>query len=134
MWKYFFLLLAIVIPGNATAADAENVSWHFETKRNDEGNPTTKVYVTISKKDIFLLETNSVFDILDRQKFNERSMPKNTIIACSGWWAGQGQDLYVMRRKNKLIVFIRDLDEGVSIPAYKPLKTIELSKQGSKGS
>ena len=88
----------------------------------------TKIYLLVNGRRVFLLRAGSQFSVLDRQDYESHAVPSTAITACAGWWAGQGQDLYVIRRQRQLVVFIRYLDEQAPIGAYKRLKVIPLSR------
>lgn len=105
-----------------------NVTWQFDSRRLESDAMDTKIYLIVNGRRVFLLRAGSQFGVLDRQGYESHAVPSTAITACSGWWAGQGQDLYVIRRKRQLVVFIRHLDEQAPIGAYKRLKVIPLSR------
>lgn len=102
------------------------ISWQFETRRMKYDVPDTKVYLVVGRRRIFLLRAPSQFSVLDRQNYSGHAVPAAAITACAGWWAGQGQDLYVIRSKKRLIVFARNLDEQAPVERYSRLKVIQL--------
>jgi hypothetical protein len=109
-----------------TAAAEPNVTWLFDIKEN-EGTPQGKVYLQVGDRKVLLLpDTAGNYSVLERADYRSHGVPAQAITASTGWWAGQGEDLYVIRRGNQLIVFIRDLDESARVGAYRRLKVIPL--------
>src|SRR5262245_47497686 len=97
-----------------------SISWLFETRNDKYGNPRSKVFLLVDGRKVLILpNAASQYRVLDRADYKSRDVPAAAIAACTGWWAGQGEDMYVIRRKKQLVVFIRYLDEGVSVPAFK---------------
>jgi hypothetical protein len=114
-------------PGK-TAQGKTNVKWLFETRMDrDDETPLSKAYLLIGKRKILVRgEAMGRYDIVERKDYKALRAPSSTIAACSIWWAGQGQDLYVIRRNKQLIVFIRFKDEEAPTTSYEPIKTIRL--------
>lgn len=110
------------------AAQGEvKVEWVFDIKMDKDDNPTGKVYLLVNgRKTLIRPGVIGQYSVLERTDYKSHDVPTTAIAACSGWWAGQGEDMYVIRRNRQLIVFIRYLDEGTDVPAYKRLKVISL--------
>jgi hypothetical protein len=103
------------------------VSWLFNIRNDKDGNPQGKVFLLVGGRKVLILpDAAAQYSVLDRTDYKSHDVPDTAVTACTGWWAGQGEDMYVLRRKRQLVVFIRYLDEGVSVPAYKRLKVISL--------
>ena len=104
-----------------------NVEWLFDVLRVDEfGAPHTRVFLVVGGRRVFILQAASQFHVVERQH-NRDDIPARAIAACSGAYAGQGQDLYVIRRNRQLIVYLRDWDEGMTAaPSYRRLRVIPL--------
>jgi len=107
----------------AANAQAE-VTWAFDTHEDRNGNPHTKVFLIVGARRVLVMETTANFSALERKDFKEHGVPATAVTACSGWWAGAGEDLYVVRRNRSLIVFSRSLDEQAPASPYKRLKVI----------
>ena len=106
------------------------VSWQFDERKGKYEIPNTKIYLVVGGRRIFIFRAPSHFDVLERQLYGTHNVPASAIAACTGWWAGQGQDLYVIRRKGRLIVFLRNLDEQAPIEPYARLKVIPPPRKG----
>lgn len=106
-----------------------DVTWVFDVKVDHDGNPRGKVFLVVGGRRVLLLSNvPDGFSVLDRADYSSRGVPATAITACSGWWAGQGKDMYVIRRNRQLVVFIRYLDEGEGpAPAYRRLRVISRS-------
>lgn len=110
----------------AIQGDVE-VTWQFDIQKDNYGNPQGKVFLVADGRKVLIRpKATAEYSVLDRADYQSKDVPAAAITASTGWWAGQGEDMYVIRRKNQLIVFIRYLDEGTSIPPYKRLKVVPL--------
>lgn len=105
---------------------ATDVSWKFDVRLDRNDNPRNKVFLVVGRRRVLLLSNvPEGFSVLKRDEYSSHDVPASAITACSGWWAGQGKDMYVTRRNRRLIVFIRDVDEGGGpYPPYRRLKII----------
>ena len=108
---------------HASRAQA-GVTWAFDTHEDRDGNPRTKVFLVVGSRRVLLTEAAANFSVLERQDYKSHAVPAAALAACSGWWAGAGEDLYVIRRNRSLIVYSRDLDEQAPASRYKRLKVI----------
>jgi hypothetical protein len=135
MWRHFFpllLLTALAAPppaaarvaGQKSARARAEVAWAFDTHEDRDGNPRTKVFLTVGARRVLVTETTANFNALERKDFKEHAVPAAAVAACSGWWAGAGEDLYVIRRSGRLTVYSRVLDEQARTPPYRRLKVI----------
>lgn len=130
MWRPLlplFLLTALCpVPAAAqkTAGARAEVAWAFDTHEDRDGNPRTKVFLVVGARRVLVTESAANFNVLERKDFKEHAVPAAALTACSGWWAGQGADLYVTRRGRSLVVYSRDLDEQAPASRYKRLKVI----------
>lgn len=102
------------------------IEWQFDI-RDGEYAPEGKVYLFVGTRKIVILPAaTEYYDIIERKDYKRNEIPPSALTAIFGWWAGQGKTLYVARRKNSLIVFIKYADEGAPIFHFKRLKTIPL--------
>lgn len=108
------------------AADRQaGISWLFDTRNDKYGNPRGKVFLLVGGRKVLILpKAVAQYRVLDRTDYKLHDVPATAVTACTGWWAGQGEDMYVIRRNKHLVVYIRYLDESASVPAYKRLKVI----------
>lgn len=87
------------------------VRFEFSTKRGDYDTPHTNVYLRAGGRRTLVLQTVGAFQPLKRADFRERRVPRTALAACSLWWAGGGDNLYVVRRGHALAVYHQGLDE-----------------------
>jgi hypothetical protein len=137
MWRCLLFLIALTTVATAHSGSARGavrkagratatVSWRFDTRKMEYDQPDTRVYLMVGGRRIFLLRASSQFSILERELYDGHDVPASAITACSGWWAGQGQNLYVIRSRKRLIVFVQYLDEQAAVERYRRLKVIAL--------
>ncbi len=127
-WALLGLLLASAIhPTFAQARPA--LSWSFAMHRDRYDNPHGNVYLLVSGLRVLVLRNaDADFHVLPREEYAIHDVPRAAVTACAGWWAGGGEDLYVVRRQGRLIVYNRGVDEdnseGASIPTYHRIRSI----------
>jgi hypothetical protein len=143
VWRYFsilFLLTALLpalgiadpvapVKANPSKADLE---WVFDIKPDGTDTPRGKIFLVVNGRKILLRRAVvGHYSVVDRVEYESRGIPNAAITACSGWWAGSGEILYVIRRRKQMVVYIRYLDEGISSSpnsssSDRRLKTIQL--------
>jgi hypothetical protein len=128
------LIMFLAIRGEAaerawgrTSHGQAGVEWSFITRDDRDGNPNTRVFLIVNGRRYFILRDVAQFHVLERKDYSTREVPPTAIAACTGWWAGSGEDIYVIRQRRQLIVYIRYLDEQTEVERYKRLKTIRLA-------
>jgi len=132
-WVLLGLLLASAIqPAFAQARPA--LSWSFAMHRDRYDNPHGNVYLLVSGRRVLVLRNADVyFHVLPRDEYASHDVPRIALTACAGWWAGGGEELYVVRRHGRLEVYNRGLDEDnsahVLVPMYRRILSIALWKQ-----
>lgn len=112
----------------ATAQATLPVRWVFDIKRDKNENPSGSVYLQVGGKRHHILAASSAFEVVPRDRYKDYKIPAYAIAACAGWWAGAGDDLYVVRRGRQLDVYWRSLDEQANTPPYKRIKSIRLAR------
>lgn len=135
MWRFFFVLLFTAIAGafvpqarasiqNAGHESAE-VTWAFDKREDRNGNPRTNVFLVVGGRRV-LVRRNVLaqYTEIAPEDYRSHGVPSAAVAACQGWWAGAGEDLYVIRRGRRLIVFIRYLDEQAAPGRFRRLKVI----------
>lgn len=122
-------------PRTSQAPRPLQVRFEFETKGGSDGNaPHSRVFVNANGKRTPVFSADEGFQTLSRAEFTtqqvprEQKVPRDALAACSGWWAGAGDNLYVVRRGARLDVYRQELDEGIehSLP-FRKIKSIRLS-------
>lgn len=107
------------------------VRFEFETKRvSDVKPPHSRVFVNANGKRTLVFSYDEGFQTMSRDEFADQHVPREALAACFGWWAGAGDNLYVVRRGARLDVFRQQLDEGTEKPMpYRLIKSIRLSSR-----
>lgn len=141
-----FLIISLYIYGDIEEkkikllSDNIELSWVFnESERTDDycnRITTTNVFVKIksdSEKDIklFLGSYGGAFELVTNENVSYE-IPENTITGCKSWELGQGNEIFIIRDKNKLDVFMREMDEEREEKATKKLKLIKSIDINSK--
>lgn len=102
----------------------DNVSWEFDSREDRDGNPQTRVYLKVGARRVFIIRETAQFNVVERKDYGSHEVPARALTACSGWWAGGGSEMYVVRRGRQLIVYRRSLDEQVDTGPYGRFKVI----------
>lgn len=101
------------------------VAWVFAIKDDRQGNPHGQVFLRVAGRRVLVSKNASGhYHVLSRSEYHAHGVPSAAITACTGWWAGQGEDVYVIRRPGRLHVYARELDESAPLPAPRLVKTI----------
>ena len=130
LWTALAALVSVACPLLNYAAPAARqrpptVTWSFETRTDRDLTPHSRVFLRVNGRRVPVYgETTATFQTLGRGEYTGHGVPSNAITACAGWFAGQGEDLYVVRRGRRLVIYLRELDEQAPIPAYKRLKSV----------
>jgi hypothetical protein len=104
------------------------LEWLFNARNDRDGNPNTSVYLVMGGQRYFVMRDTAQFSVVERDGYREHGVPASAVAACASWWAGSGEELYVIRRGRQLIVYIRYLDEQSETGRYKRLKVITLRR------
>ena len=103
------------------------VAWQFDTRSRKDLAPQTDVFLRVDGRRVLILQNaEEPFQEVERQDYKSRTIPAQAIAACAGWWAGQGDELYVVRRAHSLVVFRKEEDEQAPVFPWKRLKVIPL--------
>ena len=114
-------------PAPAAPGQTPPLAWVFQMRRDSQGSPHTAVLLRVGGRLVPVLrDAADEFRTLARAGYKEKGVPAPALTACAGWWAGQGDDLYVIRRAHSLIVFRREEDEQVPALPWKRLQIIPL--------
>lgn len=111
-------------------AGAAEFSLQYRVRRGRSETPRTDVFLVVRGRRV-LIRPNVIgeFRTLERTEYAERKVPAAAVAACTGWWAGQGEDVYVIRRGSRLAVYVRELDESAADSAYRQRKVIPLPRR-----
>ena len=126
----FALALLELSPQAPAAPAAErtpSLQWVFQTRHDPQTNPHTDVFLRVgSRQALVMRQAPDEFQIAARTDYKVAGIPAQALTACFGWWAGEGDYLYVIRRGSSLVVYRREVnEEGPDLP-WKRLKVIPL--------
>ena len=127
IWAALLMLFCLAPTNAAVPTGQSQVSWVFTLRHDPDLTPHSNVFLRVSGRRILILrDADSAFTVLNRTDYHDHDVPRQAIAACTSWFAGQGEDLYVIRRSGRLIVFSRALDEQAGPFPYKRLKVVSL--------
>lgn len=123
----FIFIFEIVFSQNISA---QNLSWNFDTREGDAGLLQTAISLKVNGKTHFIKTASGGFEEIPKQNFADvhYKIPQNTLTACSGFWGGLQNTLYVIKVGNNLEIREGFLDsEAPNIALqYKTIKKIAL--------
>jgi len=116
----------------ASGADvAPLLEWRFKMTTTHDGNytPTTTVFLRINNNMEFVIEpkARAAFHVLQPKDFETSGVPKRALTACSGWFAGGGEDYYATYDGKRVLVYHRSLDELQKIERYKLIRRLPVT-------
>ncbi len=129
--RRFFALPAAVLACAAGAVAAPPpvppLRWVFQTRHDAQTNPQTDVFLRVGTRQVLVLpHASDEFTVANRTQYKDSGIPADALTACTGWWAGAGDNLYVARRGRSLVVCRKELDEQSGPFPWKRLKIIPL--------
>lgn len=124
-------VLAAILPCLATANPRHGLrlEWVIKSSTDRNGNPHSQLALSIDGKQVPIQgDVREVLKPMDRSDFEPHLVPKNAIIACSGWWAGAGDVFYVSRKGTRLRIYqqMGDCAPDSGIQAWRRIKSIKL--------
>lgn len=63
---------------------------------------------------------------LDKNDYSTYSVPKNADVACHSFWAGMGETVYLIQKKNTVEIYSRKEYEDGDPTKYKKVKTVKI--------
>ena len=122
--------LAAVRPVWAQASPAPQtppLQWVFQTRHDAQTNPHTDVFLRVGSRRVLVLrQAEEEFRVPAKTNYKDAGVPAQALTACLGWWAGAGDNLYVVRRGRSLVVYRREVDEQAPDLPWKRFKVISL--------
>ncbi len=130
MIRFSFLLILVFEILFSQNTSAQSLSWSFETKEGDAGLLQTAITLKVNGKTHFIKTASGGFEEIPKQNFADihYKIPQKALTACSGFWGGLQNTLYVIKVGNNLEVHEGFLDsEAPNIALkYKTIKKIAL--------
>ncbi len=128
----FACLLLVLSTGAALSAPppaprVPALAWVFDIHPDKQLVPQGKVFLKVGTRRV-LIEPKAQFGFstLRRAEYKDYKVPAAALTACAGWFAGAGEDLYVVSRGNTLRVYRRWSDEQAPAMPWKLIRTIAL--------
>ena len=133
------LLFALVATGSRSTNAQQKVHsarpvglpplrWVFEPHPDKQLTPHTGVFLMIGTRRVMIeraAEAN--FQLTKPDEYHDQRIPRSALTACVGWWAGGGENLYVVCQGRRLVVYRCDVDEQEAGPQpYRRLLSIPL--------
>lgn len=104
-------------------ASKAKVAWSIAQVESDE-NPRAMIYLMVGKKKTKLMVVAGHPD--PAMKVSEADWaPKGALLVLYAWWAGGGDQLYVLKKGTSYKVYHRPLDEGSVTGKFRVIKTIK---------
>jgi len=92
------------------------MSWVFQKAGTGKNNaPIIYLYLVINEQKIYISTTEYDYQILEEGKNKENDVPEDALTACRGWWAGWGEDYWVLKKGKELHVIKRYIGEPVDV-------------------
>jgi len=111
-------------PASQSAAP---VRFEFETRHGRDDTPHSRVFLRAGGQRTLVFSATALFQTLARGEWKEQGVPNRALAACTSWWGGAGDKLYVVRRGAHLQVFRQEMDEESGPFPWKRFKILPSS-------
>ena len=89
--------------------------------------PQSVIYVICQAETTFVAKVMGHAELVEKSRFSDMDIPSNAIAACASWWAGAGDNFYLIPdKRNMLKVFQGWQDEEQETPGYHWKKAKEI--------
>ena len=116
MKKQIFIGLAVAmlpLVAHSQPRDSVPYQWSIKVTRDKQGIPTSAVSIVVNKHSHFVAKVEgNEMKPMDRALFDGWDVPKSSVTACFGWYAGGGDIYYALRRPHLLRIYHRAIDES----------------------
>jgi len=103
------------------------VRFEFETRHDVDFTPHTRVFLRANGRRSLVFSSTAEFQTLPQKEWKERGVPSRALAACTSWFGGAGDKLYVVRRGAHLQVFRQEMDEESGPFPWKRFKVLPSS-------
>lgn len=115
------------VPAAPAAKQTPPLQWVFQTRHDSQTNPHTDVFLRVGGRKVLVMRrVEEEFSVRAKAEYKDNAIPAQALAACTGWWAGAGDNLYVVRRGRFLVVYRREVDEQAPDFPWKRFKVIPL--------
>jgi len=135
------LFLGLLMPGAYAAqpghegdsyshlSKSSPLQWIIDIHDDKDGYPRGNLMLFVQGHRVMIARgIDEHIKVVDPSEYADRKFPKGALLACAGWWAGGGDDFYVVRRGHRLRVYRRYVDEmDNGHQRFRLVKTIRLS-------
>ncbi len=106
-----------------------NLAWVIKPWVEKNGNPHSRLSLAVNGKAYLISpDLQEKMSVLGREVYEPSEVPKDALIACSGWFAGAGDKFYVVRRAGSLRVYqqMGDCSPDSGEQPWRRVKTIRI--------
>jgi hypothetical protein len=90
------------------------VKWDFKSLGTGQyDTPITQVNLLVNGKSHSVIKEYFGFSETNKESYKDFEVPADAIIACRGWWAGAGMDIWVIQQAYDLEVYTREIAETI---------------------
>ena len=120
--------------GCSSAGLPHAISWNFDVHQDERDQPRGKVWLVVDgQRHMITDDPIGGYRIIAPKDYPQKQVPSNAVLACTAWWAGSGEDIYVRVESNRALVFRREYGETLSeVPPYSLFRTIPIQKKANK--
>lgn len=100
--------------GKNTRPGKPEVKWDFKSMGTGQyDTPITQVNLFVNGKSHSVIKEYFGFSETNKESYKDYEVPQDAIIACRGWWAGAGMDIWVIQQAYDLEVYTREIAETI---------------------
>jgi hypothetical protein len=123
-------LIICLLLGCSISGLPHAISWNFDVHHDERDQPRGKVWLDVDgQRHMITDDPIGGYRILARKSYPQKQVPSNAVLACSAWWAGCGEDMYVRIESNSALVFRRQYGETLrEIPPYSLFRSIPIQE------
>ena len=119
------MLSVASMPVSRTLPQSVSRNAEFEFKNiGTEVNPKATVWLVVGKKRTRIM-TVAGTPVTESLISDISWIPRCSVTALSSWWAGGGDQMYVLRKGHSFRVYHRPLDEQSKTGKFKLVKTVK---------
>lgn len=110
--------------------ETTSLQWFFnEVGKAEFDAPVTEVYLVVNGHKNLIVKENMLVSETPAELYKEYEIPGNALTSCRGWWAGGGNDYWVIPGTDGLEIYQRWIEEGSGPDAPAEVGKPELIKK-----
>lgn len=115
---------------NSNKNEPVSLQWFFnETGKAEFDAPITEIYLVVNGQKNLIAKENMLVSETPAELYKEYEIPNNALTSCRGWWAGGGNDYWVVPGTDGLEVYQRWIEDGSGPDAPAEVGKPELIKK-----